>query len=387
MLGVHLSVGSSRVTSGGPVSLWTVAEQDWAPERRAEHEPPPLLKEPVAARAALPNRPLDGAFQPKPFGATLGTHYLNEESEEAVLRHAGRPTLVAYRRFDPAAQPVILVHGLNGSGSEMTALADRLTDAGRQVYVFQYHDNSSRLATSAEHLAREIRTLHAGSAFRDQPLDIVAHSMGGIVTRLAFNRLQAEGMPRAGFPGVQVHTLDTPLAGGVHESRWTRWLGAEAGSFVGLALARRLALHDMRATSAMFEGLYATRLDRVAFSNTAARQQGDSPIAPSVGDFSEVDRSEIASYLVHGVVPTNPRAANYARGLEQDVNGERLRERLVEESEYKLFSEALLAAYEAVMPSVPTDHVAIIADPASPAVLRLVELLTPRADQNKRGDV
>ncbi len=311
--------------------------------------------------------PLDAAFK-----RPLVTSRVTELFEHRVLHDQG-PSLVAYGRFDPQARPVVLVHGMRGSGEELTALADRLTAAGRQVYFFQYNDTGELTSVNGEHLANALRGLATQSQHRDQPLDIVAHSMGGIVTRVAMNTLAQAGVPGAGFPSVRVQTLDTPLDGYIHESRFWAWTNPIA-LFV-MRLIGMAGYYDMRGSSAMFEGLYATGLSNVTFSNTAAyRTDRMSTVTRRAHDFDAHDQSAIASYLAGGPLPERPRARNYARALEHDVHGPALRARLREELRSQNPAEALLRAYDAVMPQVAGTHTSFL-DEREP-IERVVRALT-----------
>jgi thioesterase domain-containing protein len=104
-----------------------------------------------------------------------------------------------------------VVHGINGSRAELTALAYMLTAAGRQVYVYQYDDFHQGDIESASLLAAELRRLRQTTPHGNEPLEIIGYCMGGIVSRLALNQLQENGTPRAGFPSVRLHAVDVPL--------------------------------------------------------------------------------------------------------------------------------------------------------------------------------
>ncbi len=366
-------MSSSRIGPTEPpsneVKLWSVPE----PPSRHEIEPAAEQRGPRAAHGLNPavHKPLDAAFQPRPHRPVLVTATLNEATEQAVLR-AGGPRLVAYRQFDPERRPVVLVHGINGSGSSLTALADKLTDAGRQVFVYQYQDFDS-MKVSAAHLARELRHIWTTSRFREEQLELVAHSVGGIVGRLALNQLENEGSSRAGFPGARLHMFDTTLDGGWHEPSWL------PGRGVIEPIVRLLgfgAFLDLSGSSAMFEGLYATELPGVSIANIVARDPtGREGNTRNLHSLQPADQAAIAAYLDRGELPEQLRIRNFARGLAQDVQAAKLRERLRLELVSREPAEAMRIAYDAVVPQVWRQHDALIADGTSPAVERLVELL------------
>ncbi|HSI04903.1 MAG TPA: alpha/beta fold hydrolase [Myxococcota bacterium] len=361
---------SNPVSPTGLVRLWTVAPSEAG--ERAEQVVRPVA--PLAPHAGGPPRtvsPLDAAFR-RP---TLMTEVINEETEGEILERQGGPALVAYRQLDPRARPVVLVHGVNSSGAELTALADQLTQAGRQVYIFAYNDNGHSTTESGQHLARELRQLYANTQHRDEPLEIVGHSMGGIVARIALNHLQQSGTPRAGFPSVRVQNMDTSQAGQYDGPTWTQpWLPRLIGMF--MRWFGHAGLTDMMASSPMWEGLYATDLPRVSISNIAARSpDGRAGLSHNLYDFSRPDRSAIATYLTGGALPGEPMARNYARALQSDAYAQVLRARLEVEMRTQPPDEAMLAAFNAVMPQYQGSHVDIASDPRSGALERIVTLL------------
>lgn len=79
---------------------------------------------------------------------------------------------------------VLLVHGLDEPGDIWDDLAPALADAGHTVVRFDY-PNDQRIARSADLLAAAMQRLKAQGAFR---IDIVAHSMGGLLARDVLTR-------------------------------------------------------------------------------------------------------------------------------------------------------------------------------------------------------
>ena len=363
-------MGDMKISTGR-VQLWTVPEPETRPTEAPQGEPPA----PSAVPLSRPSNPLDAAFQRTPRLPTLVTSTLNEETERAVIAERG-PSLVAYGRFDPSARPVVLVHGVNGSPATLTALADQLTAAGRQVYLFHYSDLDDTTTESGVHLARALRELRAETLHGDAPLEIVGHSMGGVVARVALNELQRNGVPRAGFPSVRVQNLDTSQGGAYDGSGLQRQLSSPiVGAF--MRIFGFTGLTEMRSSSALFAGLYATDLPDVTFSNLTARDpNGRSPSHTlNVHDFDAPTRSAIANYLATGVEPRETLARNYARALTRDVHGDALRARLVEEMGTRTPDDALVTAFDAVMPQFARDHGTIATDATSPAIARIVQSL------------
>ncbi|MFK7745719.1 MAG: alpha/beta fold hydrolase [Roseobacter sp.] len=87
--------------------------------------------------------------------------------------------MLSYSEFgDPAAPPLMIVHGLYGSGRNWGVIAKRLSDGSRVITVdLRNHGFSPHTAThSYPEMAGDIAELidHLGA-----PMDLVGHSMGG----------------------------------------------------------------------------------------------------------------------------------------------------------------------------------------------------------------
>lgn len=108
---------------------------------------------------------------------------------------------------------VLLIHGLDEPGGIWDALAPALADAGHPVARFDY-PNDQPVPESADLFADALRALYAAGV-RD--VDIVAHSMGGLVTRDVLTRNALERPLGVRVP--LLITLGTPHLG----SPWARW--------------------------------------------------------------------------------------------------------------------------------------------------------------------
>ena len=78
---------------------------------------------------------------------------------------------------------VILIHGIIRSSKSMSRFREPLTEAGFHVFPFDYPSTRVEIAESADYLRQVIESLDG-----IESLHIVAHSMGGLVTRSCLAR-------------------------------------------------------------------------------------------------------------------------------------------------------------------------------------------------------
>lgn len=110
----------------------------------------------------------------------------------------------------PDKPMVVLVHGLDCNRSNWCSMAELLSNHGWQVAYFSYPSDEP-IGDSAQIMARHMKMLR--DTYPNMPVDIIAHSMGGLVARAYL-----EGDAYAG--GVQHFImLGTPNLG----SRWASY--------------------------------------------------------------------------------------------------------------------------------------------------------------------
>jgi pimeloyl-ACP methyl ester carboxylesterase len=120
---------------------------------------------------------------------------------------------------DDGHRAIVCVHGLSGHRQNFALLRALLRVHGRtRVYSFGY-DDAEALDYAAAGLARTIEEIVKVNALGDAKVDVVAHSMGGLVTRLAL--LDHALAPR-------IHTLVT-LGTPHHGTLAARYLGTGRG--------------------------------------------------------------------------------------------------------------------------------------------------------------
>lgn len=142
--------------------------------------------------------------------------------------------------YDPARVPVVFVHGINGSARDFKTVIDGLDRSRFQAWVFQY-PSGFRLEVINEFLFRLLDDLQA--RYRFDRYAIVAHSMGGLVSRGAVNKIVARGGKQ---PIALYVTISTPWEGHEAAEMGTRyspvvlpvWLDMSPGSPYLAALFR-----------------------------------------------------------------------------------------------------------------------------------------------------
>ena len=92
--------------------------------------------------------------------------------------------------FEPDKTPVLFVHGANGTPLDFQTLSGRL-DSSRYQAWFAYYPSGLSLEISAIYLKRTLAKLQHELGFRH--VDIIAHSMGGLVARRMILELAADG--------------------------------------------------------------------------------------------------------------------------------------------------------------------------------------------------
>lgn len=95
---------------------------------------------------------------------------------EALAKNDAPP-----RDPDPAQPPVVLVHGIDGSGRDMARLARALRASGRCVHAIDLEPNDG--SAPIEELSGQLETFVATHLPLGEKFDIAGYSMGGIVAR------------------------------------------------------------------------------------------------------------------------------------------------------------------------------------------------------------
>ncbi|MDH3336279.1 MAG: hypothetical protein OEM85_01445 [Gammaproteobacteria bacterium] len=86
--------------------------------------------------------------------------------------------------YDPSRVPVLFVHGINGSPSDFSAIIDNIDRSRLQPWILSY-PSGLRLSWLARGMFQFVEALHRQYGFGE--LHIIAHSMGGLVSRGSLN--------------------------------------------------------------------------------------------------------------------------------------------------------------------------------------------------------
>jgi pimeloyl-ACP methyl ester carboxylesterase len=141
---------------------------------------------------------------------------------------------VSLRLFRP---PVLLVHGLWSDGHMWDKMVQRLTADSFAVYTVDYPNVDSPARVAIMEFAGKIQAIR--QEYRQQNInassvDVIGHSMGGVVARHYINQYQ-------GGPEVDVNTLitvGTPHKGSPWPQIYYEWVNARSNLEMGLLLAQ-----------------------------------------------------------------------------------------------------------------------------------------------------
>jgi pimeloyl-ACP methyl ester carboxylesterase len=108
----------------------------------------------------------------------------------------GHPGVYFLGAYDSTKTPVLFVHGINGTPQNFKTLIGRLDRNRFQPWVY-YYPSGAHLPAVADHLTQTMRKLQVQYGFRS--FVVVAHSMGGLVSR-GFLQRYREGGGAAAVP-------------------------------------------------------------------------------------------------------------------------------------------------------------------------------------------
>jgi pimeloyl-ACP methyl ester carboxylesterase len=129
--------------------------------------------------------------------------------------------------------PVLFIHGVNGGPTDMKTVIERLDRNRFQPWVL-YYPSGMRLNMVSDYLVKAVATLQ--SRFRFNRYIVIAHSMGGLVTR-SFVKKYGEQYPDRMNNLLMAMTVNSPMGGMPSAARGLRspvtiqcWIDVVPGS-------------------------------------------------------------------------------------------------------------------------------------------------------------
>lgn len=250
------------------------------------------------------------------------------------------------------AEPMILVHGMSGSAQNFVNLLPAVPKISQyQLFYFAYDDLHRSLKRSALELARGIRKL------RSPRVTILAHSMGGLVTREAMNLL-AKSSQAEYLPEIHVIAIDSPWHGGSASNCDIK--GSRIDNFVELFLPA--AVVDMRSCSDFFKGLYATPLPEKFSTTLFFAEEGDQAFDYTEGPLSHLPQKIADHYNTGKDITGTLGEINFWKALKSSSQYTYFEVSLMTLSkDHRLTAAAVKKELETFFPRVPGDHSTVLA--------------------------
>lgn len=117
--------------------------------------------------------------------------------------------LFMLQEYDARRMPVIFVHGMGGTPLDFSAAIEALDRSKYQPWVL-YYPSGLRLDMVSDYLVTAVRGLE--KRYAERPFVVVAHSMGGLVTRSFVQKYAARHADAASALRMVV-TVNSPLGG------------------------------------------------------------------------------------------------------------------------------------------------------------------------------
>jgi pimeloyl-ACP methyl ester carboxylesterase len=196
-----------------------------------------------------------GDLQPPPLLQTVAE--APRAMWEAAKAAVALPVLA--RQRVRAAPPVLVIPGFFASDTHTWALRKHLADRGFAVYPWELGTNRGPRGDLLRRLAHRVRRI---AREHGQPVQLVGWSLGGLLARVAANRLRPQVS--------RVVTLGSPLSGDPHCSRLSALFERACGRRLADRGVRRL-LRESRTVPVT--SIYS-RSDGVVAWQASARPEG-----------------------------------------------------------------------------------------------------------------
>jgi len=260
----------------------------------------------------------------------LSMTFLKPAETKYLEEHNNKATVLPYGSFDPDKKPVVLIHGFGPSFLEKD-MADELKNKGRQVFIVYYDTENTKPHENSKQIAEELDKIRQKYYPEGKELDIVGHSMGGVVARGALNYLHdpnwlsnsnnpdaykpADINPeKVGFGNIRLRTVDTAIDG-YYDLNKCEELAKKIDGF------KSGPLSEMSSDSDMFQSLYSVPLPDVDFQNiTASNIWNKEDWVLSFPELQPKDAMTVIESMTQGKEPEHPQLRNLLRGLRADTN-------------------------------------------------------------------
>lgn len=199
------------------------------------------------------------------FQATRGEEGLWTPATLAITHGFG----IYFREpYDPDRIPVLFIHGAGGSPQDWRMAMEKL-DRKRYQAWFYFYPSGMRLESAASSLNAGVENLHSRYGF--QRLDVIAHSMGGLVAR----KFVLTNSKRNSYIKTFI-TFSTPWDGHEAAAMGVKWAPSVVPSW-----------RDMKQGSPFLEHLFDQRLKgKVAYHLFHSHRAKYSPFLPKENDGS-----------------------------------------------------------------------------------------------------
>jgi pimeloyl-ACP methyl ester carboxylesterase len=224
--------------------------------------------------------------------------------------------------YDPEKTPVLFVHGINGSPDNFRHLIEGLDAKNFQPWVY-YYPSGVRLGAVADHLTQTMRQIEM--RYRIKRVIVVAHSMGGLVSRGFLLRYQRHGQVKCPL----FITLATPWGGhkaaqlGVDYAPTVvrSWFDMAPGSDYLRALFYDTAGHSQQLSAGTRHHLlFAFRRSSSSFGESS---DGVVTVASELLDEAQREAISLRGFDdTHTGILENPAVAEYLRVLMSEGSSE-----------------------------------------------------------------
>ncbi len=204
-------------------------------------------------------------------------------------------------RVDPAAPPVVLVHGFLGTRGTMEPMARRFRADGRAVFSYGYgRFQLACLRRSAQGLVQQVRKIR--EQLECDRVDLVGFSMGGLVGLHALKFLDAGRYCRS------LALLGTPVRG--------TWMGLAGIAALGAVSS---SVWQVVPSSRFLEDLLTASLpERVRVRQIYASRDALCPLGPRLAEVP--DRDYVIIPGGHSSLVVGPRFYTALRGFHDGID-------------------------------------------------------------------